>query len=147
MKLLTALELGKVCSLHTVQESIKNIEFKAMNIFDYDSINKELEELHGEFKASKLSGDTTIEIAIKKLELATILAIAQRAQKMNILRVTKLTLLMDLENVNKMFGLRLEDLLRADKLNFAHDVCGIQENMDRKNKKLNDRFLPRFTKI
>jgi len=144
---LTALELGKTCGLHTVRDSILNIEFKAMNIFDYVSINKELEELHGEFKASKLSGDTTIEIAIKKLELATILAIAQRAQKMNIIRGTKLTLIMDLENVNKTFGLRLEDLLRANDLNFAHDICGIQENMDRKNKKLNDKFLPRFTKI
>jgi NAD+ synthase len=40
--------------------------------------------------------------------------------------------------------LNLEGLLNADDFNFSHDICGIHNNLDRENKKLNNNFLPRF---
>ena len=45
MKLKTALEIGKECGLETVGESIFNIDFHAMNIFDYSKMTEELNEL------------------------------------------------------------------------------------------------------
>ena len=42
--------------------------------------------------------------------------------------------------------LRLEDLLAADNLDFAHDVLGIANNLDRKTGKLKNCFVPRFSK-
>ncbi|OGP23908.1 MAG: hypothetical protein A2X99_05760 [Deltaproteobacteria bacterium GWB2_55_19] len=40
--------------------------------------------------------------------------------------------------------LRLKDFLKADSLNFAHDMFGIQRHLDRKTGKLENCFLPRF---
>ena len=41
--------------------------------------------------------------------------------------------------------LRLADLLAADKFNFAHDVIGIANHLDRKTGKLRNCFVPRFS--
>jgi len=41
--------------------------------------------------------------------------------------------------------LRLADLLRADDGNFAHDIFGIREHLDRETGKLGRCFVPRFT--
>lgn len=41
--------------------------------------------------------------------------------------------------------LRLADLLAADDFNFAHDVLGIGQHLDRENGKLASYFLPRFS--
>jgi hypothetical protein len=40
--------------------------------------------------------------------------------------------------------LKLEELLAADDFNFAHDVFGIRNKINRKTGKLTDCFLPRF---
>lgn len=40
--------------------------------------------------------------------------------------------------------LRLADWLAADQFNFAHDLYGIDENMNRETGKLDNCFLPRF---
>lgn len=40
--------------------------------------------------------------------------------------------------------LRLADLLAADEYNFAHDVVGIINNMNRRTGKPENCFLPRF---
>lgn len=40
--------------------------------------------------------------------------------------------------------LRLDDLLKADGFNFAHDVYGIQKHMNRLTGKLMNCFRPRF---
>lgn len=40
--------------------------------------------------------------------------------------------------------LRLEELLAADKFNFAHDIGGIYRNLDRETGLLVGGFLPRF---
>jgi hypothetical protein len=43
--------------------------------------------------------------------------------------------------------LRLDDLLAADDLNFAHDITGIHTHLDHvSGKKLNGCFLPRYAK-
>lgn len=42
--------------------------------------------------------------------------------------------------------LKLEELARADDFNFAHDVFGIRNHMDRSTGKLTGCFLPRFAK-
>lgn len=43
--------------------------------------------------------------------------------------------------------LRLQELLDADDVNFAHDVYGIRRFMDRTNGKLLNHFSPRYSAI
>lgn len=43
--------------------------------------------------------------------------------------------------------LRLAELLKADDLDFVHDVFGIRRHIDRKTGKLGDCFLPRFADL
>ena len=42
------------------------------------------------------------------------------------------------------FDLRLNDLLNADDSNFAHDICGIQKNINRETREIENFFVPRF---
>jgi hypothetical protein len=52
---------------------------------------------------------------------------------------------MDLEAVHgNGCALRLEALLAADDENFAHDVFGIREHLDRETGELRHHFWPRF---
>ena len=71
--------------------------------------------------------------------------IAQRAEGMDLYKGERISFLMDLENADKVFDLRLEDLLNADDFNFAHDVVGIVNNINRETLNFNH-FLPRFAK-
>ncbi len=71
--------------------------------------------------------------------------IAQRAEGMDLYTGDRFSFLMDLEHADKAFDLRLEDLLNADDFNFAHDVVGIVNNINRKTLEFNH-FLPRFAK-
>lgn len=48
MKLKDALEMGYDCGLETVEEAIINIELHASNLFPYQDIAKELDELYNE---------------------------------------------------------------------------------------------------
>ena len=41
--------------------------------------------------------------------------------------------------------LRLDDLLAADDFNFAHDVLGINQHLDRQTFKFKDCFSPRYS--
>jgi hypothetical protein len=52
---------------------------------------------------------------------------------------------MDISAAHMSNPLRLTDLLAADKFNFAHDVLGITQNLNRESGKL-ERFCPRFSK-
>ena len=72
--------------------------------------------------------------------------IAQRAEGMDLYEGERISFLMDMENADKVFNLRLEELLEADDLNFAHDVVGIVNNIDRKNPTDFNFFVPRFAK-
>lgn len=72
--------------------------------------------------------------------------IAQRAEGMSLYHGERSTFLMDLESADNVFNLRLEDLLNADDLNFAHDVVGIVNNINRAEFPATDfgLFVPRY---
>jgi hypothetical protein len=70
--------------------------------------------------------------------------LAQRAEGMGIYNGERITLLMDLENADNKFNLRLNELLGADDFNFAHDIVGIVNNIDRNNPTEFNYFVPRF---
>ena len=61
--------------------------------------------------------------------------------------INKMQTVMDIEachcNGNP---LQLEELLNADDFNFVHDVWGIRKHINRNNGKLEDFFVPRFSK-
>lgn len=82
-----------------------------------------------------------------KEKFMTYVKIAQRAEGMGIYNGERLALLMDLENADNVFDLRLEDLLKADDMNFAHDIVGIVNNINRKNPIDFNLFVPRYASI
>lgn len=81
---------------------------------------------------------------ITKKDFETIVKICERAEQLDIAPKERMTLIMDLENTHNSVGLNLEGLLAADDLNFAHDVVGIQNHINRETKVLDDFFVPRF---
>ena len=74
------------------------------------------------------------------------LKIVERAEKLGIAQGSRLTGIMDIENADKTFNLRLEEFLNADDFNFAHDYIGIQNNIDRTTKEFGF-FVPRFANV
>ena len=79
-----------------------------------------------------------------KERIETIIEIAKRAEDLDLLMFERISLLMDLEIADKEFNLRLNDLLNTDDFNFAHDIVGIQRHIDRRERKMDTSFLPRF---
>ncbi len=79
-----------------------------------------------------------------KSKFMTYVKLAQRAEGMGIYNGERINLLMDLEHADKAFNLRLEDLLGADDFNFAHDIVGIVNNIDRNNPTEFNYFVPRY---
>lgn len=79
-------------------------------------------------------------------ECETIFAIVKRALPYGIGR-DRLTLAMDIEACHGgVCPLRLGDLLKADDINFWHDVSGIVDHLDRHTGHLKDCFVPRFAR-
>lgn len=78
----------------------------------------------------------------KNLEM--IVSIAKRAEELDILMFDRFSLIMDLEVATNEFDLRLDEFLNADNFNFSHDVVGIQQNINRETKKMENIFVPRF---
>ena len=72
--------------------------------------------------------------------------IAERAEQMGIYHGERFSLLMDIENADNTFNIRLEDWLKADNFNFSHDVVGIVNNIDRRTPVNFGLFVPRFAK-
>lgn len=73
--------------------------------------------------------------------------IAQRAEGMDLYKGERSTFLMDLESADNAFNLRLDDLLNADDGNFAHDIVGIVNNIDRSSFPATNfgLFVPRYS--
>ena len=73
-------------------------------------------------------------------------SIAERAEKDGLYSGDRQSLLMDIESADEKFHLRLEDWLKADAFNFAHDLFGIMNNIVRDTFPATDFgfFLPRF---
>ena len=60
------------------------------------------------------------------------------------LRYDRMVANMDINDVHSKTPLRLAAWLAADEGNFAHDVAGIHNNLDRANGVLENCFVPRF---
>ncbi len=67
MKLKTALDIAKDCGLHTVGEALLNIEIYALSIFNYNTLEDEVKELHGEVNQLKLKEEDSLDIAYEQL--------------------------------------------------------------------------------
>lgn len=71
--------------------------------------------------------------------------IADRAVEM--FNCDKFTIVMDIENcIEGGCDIDLNGLLNADDFNFAHDISGINWNINHDTKKLMNCFVPRFAK-
>lgn len=81
-----------------------------------------------------------------KQEKVLIMQIAEKAEKMDLMQFDRLSLIMDLETAHEEFNLKLDELLNASDFDFAHDVVGIQQNIDRKERKMIRHFLPRYAR-
>lgn len=82
---------------------------------------------------------------MEKEKLETMFSIEKRAEVKRLLYFDRLALVKDLQIVNKKLDLKLDELLNSDDNDFIHDILGIQKNVDRKTKKFNNEFLPRFS--
>jgi hypothetical protein len=91
----------------------------------------------------------TTDKAVAREEIRTITAIASRAVKMAVqygIDYQMMDAHMDLTFAHEQCPLRLEELLAADDANFAHDVFGIRRHMNRETCKIEDCFLPRYSR-
>lgn len=79
-----------------------------------------------------------------KDEFEIIVKICERAEALDIAPKERITLIMDLDNAHQAVRLNLKGLLDADDSNFVHDICGIQANINRETKELDNCFLPRY---
>lgn len=72
--------------------------------------------------------------------------IAKRAEKKELYHGEHTSLIMDIESADRKFHLRLDDWLNADDFNFAHDIYGILNNIDRSEFPATNfgLFVPRF---
>ena len=73
-------------------------------------------------------------------------AICDRIESLGYEDINRGVLLMDLECADIEFGLKLDELLAASDFDFAHDVIGIYNNINRKSYPVADFgfFVPRF---
>ena len=79
-----------------------------------------------------------------KDERLKIVEIAKRAEEKGLLMFDRLSLIMDVETAHEQFKLKLDEFLEADDYNFSHDIIGIQQNINRKTKVIENCFLPRY---
>ena len=79
-----------------------------------------------------------------KDEMLTIAEIAKRADEKGLLMFDRMSLIMDIQAAHEQFKLKLDKLLEADDYNFSHDIVGIQQNINRKTKEIENCFLPRY---
>jgi hypothetical protein len=88
-----------------------------------------------------------VDFSLNRAESWLIKQIARRANTMQPMTAEEeLSLRMDLTAVHCNGNpLRLEDLLRVDDVNFAHDVFGIRRHIDRETGQLTGFFLPRLS--
>ena len=70
--------------------------------------------------------------------------IAKRSETLGVGHGDRWSRFLDIENADHQFNLRLEDFLKADDHNFAHDFIGIQANLNRLTGKIENCFVPRF---
>lgn len=81
-----------------------------------------------------------------KNEHLLIAEIAKRAEEQGLLHYERISLIMDLQTAHEQFNLALDELLNAPDLDFAHDINGIQQNINRQTKTVENLFLPRYAR-
>ena len=81
-------------------------------------------------------------IAITAAEMRIIDAIVHRARAW----LPDDGLKMDLISTHLRVPLRLQELLDADDFNFAHDIVGIAQHLNRETLRLQDGWMPRFAR-
>ena len=69
--------------------------------------------------------------------------IVKRAESLGIFTGERISILMDIENADFKFNLKLDEWLKSDDNNFTHDYYGIVNNINRNSKDFGD-FIPRF---
>lgn len=83
---------------------------------------------------------------VSRYEFACIIKIANRASelayRLEILYPFQ-TILLDLENAHRQMPLDLAALLAFGERDFAHDLLGIRQHMDRRTGELGECFVPR----
>ena len=68
----------------------------------------------------------------------------EKAKELDI-QYDQMTAVMDIDAChNNGCPLKLKELLEADNFNFAHDVFGIRQHINRETGKLENCFLPRY---
>ena len=72
--------------------------------------------------------------------------IAKKAAKKGLLQFELMSLIIDLTIAHKQFNLDLDRLLNAPDFDFAHDIVGIQNNINRETKVVENHFLPRYAR-
>lgn len=77
----------------------------------------------------------------KKERIMQIAEIAKRAEEE--LGMLRITVIMDLDNADKTTPLDLDRLMEFDEYNFAHDILGINRNLNHRTCELENCFLPR----
>lgn len=82
----------------------------------------------------------------RSVNLQKYVEICKRAEKMGIEQGDRMDAIMDIESADKKFNLRLDEWIVADDFNFAHDFCGIQNNVRRDSFPATDfgLFVPRY---
>ena len=80
----------------------------------------------------------------KKETFQMIAKIVKRAEGKELLMFDRMSLIMDIQAAHEEFNLRLEDFLKSDDLNFVHDIIGIQNNLNRRTKEMENLFVPIF---
>lgn len=88
-----------------------------------------------------------MKIEITKTDYQTISKIANRMMSLPTSATffrQKIDWEMDIEAAHQDVGLKLSELLKADDGNFAHDLTGIRDNLNRDTGKLENCFLPRY---
>lgn len=87
-----------------------------------------------------------IDRTVTKEGFETIAKIADRCLTYGARKRSKIDIIMDIEAVHCNGNpLRLNDLLDAPNFDFAHDVFGIQQHLDRRTGKLQNCFVPRYS--
>lgn len=73
-------------------------------------------------------------------------AICARAKAIGIMKGEPIEAIMDIDSADRKFNLRLDDFLKANDFDFAHDFIGIQKNIVREHFPAVDfgNFVPRF---
>lgn len=88
--------------------------------------------------------EETEEKAAARRRIETISKIADRAMEIGVSATDRMTLFMDLDLAAVHFDLDLERLLKAPPFDLAHDIAGIQDNINRETKTFSRRFVPRY---